>query len=82
MPAFSTATSLLAVSAQASVTTGTPLQIVASGDAVGVGVVSPYSAGKSSVSLSTEPNAGEVVYVVETPGDAGASAPVVIHKAF
>jgi hypothetical protein len=82
MPAFSTATSLLAVSAQASVTTGTPLQIVASGDAVGVGVVSPYGAGKSSVSLSTEPNAGEVVYVVETPDDAGTSAPVVIHKAF
>jgi len=82
MPAFSTATSLLAVSAQASVATGTPLQIVASGDAVGVGVVSPYGAGKSSVSLSTEPNAGEVVYVVETSGDAGASAPVVIHKAF
>ena len=58
MPAFSTATLLLKVTAQAPIATGTPLDDVAPGDVVGVGVVSPYGAGKNSVSITTEANGG------------------------
>ena len=82
MPAFSTSTGLLDVSAQASITTGTPLAVVAPADAVGTGVVSPYGAGTASVSLTTEPNGGNVVYVVEEPLDGSPALPVVVHKAF
>jgi hypothetical protein len=82
MPAFSTATTLLSVTAQAPIATGTPLDDVAPGDVVGVGVVSPYGAGKNSVSITTEPNGGNVVYVVDLPHDAGAGSPVVVHKVF
>jgi hypothetical protein len=81
MPAFATATTLLDVSAQASVPTGTFLDVIAPGDAVGVAVISPYGAGSSTVSLTTEPNGGGVVYVVVLPEDGGAAAPVVVHKA-
>ena len=82
MPAFSTGTGLLGVSAQASITTGMPLDVVAPADAVGSGVVSPYGAGNSSVSVMTEPNGGNVVYVVEEPVDGSPALPVVVHKAF
>jgi hypothetical protein len=82
MPAFSTATKLLIVTAQAPILTGTPLDDVAPGDVVGVGVVSPYGAGKNSVSITTEANGGNVTYVVELPRDAGAGLPVVVHKSF
>jgi hypothetical protein len=81
MPAFATATTLLDVSAQSNVAVGTPLSVVAPADAVGVGVVSPYAAGKTSVSLLTEPNGGNIIYVVQAPNDAGPGAPVVVHKA-
>jgi hypothetical protein len=82
MPAFSTATTLLSVTAQAPIATGTPLDDVAPGDVVGVGVVSPYGAGKNSVSMTTEASGGNVIYVVDLPSDAGASSPVVVHKLF
>jgi len=82
MPAFSTATTLLSVTAQAPIATGTPLDDVAPGDVVGVGVVSPYGAGKNSVSITTEANGGNVIYVVDLPSDAAASSPVVVHKLF
>lgn len=81
MPQFVTATTLLSVTAQSSVATGTPLDVVAPGDAVGIGVVSPYSAGNASVSVTTEPSGGSVVYVVDPPGDGGVGTPVVVHKA-
>jgi hypothetical protein len=82
MPALSTATTLLSVTAQAPVATGTPLIDLAPGDVVGEGVVSPYGAGKNSVSITTEASGGSVVYVIDQPHEAGAGAPVVVHKVF
>lgn len=81
MPQFVTATTLLSVTAQSSIATGTPLDVVAPNDAVGIGVVSPYGAGNSSVSVTTEPSGGSVMYVVDLPSDAGVAIPVVVHKA-
>ena len=82
MPAFSSATGLLQVGQEAPVSSMTPLQVLAPGDAVGIGVVSPYAATSSSVSFTTEPNGGAVVYVVGGMGggEGGAPAPVVVHK--
>jgi hypothetical protein len=82
MNAFSSGTGLLQVTAHAGVAVRTPLDVTSRLDVVGIGVVSPYGAGQNSVSLTTEPNAGNVVYVVELSSDAGASGPVVVHKAF
>ena len=82
MPALSTATGLLSVTAHAPLTTGTPLLDVAPGDAVGVGGISPYGAGRNSVTITTEASGGNVVYVIEDPSDAGPGLPVVVHKAF
>jgi hypothetical protein len=82
MPAFSSGTALLSVTAHAALATGTPLLDVASFDVVGVGVVSPYGAGRNSVTISTEPNGGNVIYVIEQPSDAGPPPPVVVHKVF
>lgn len=81
MDAFTTATGLLSVSGQSNVT-GTFLDDVAKGDVVGVNVVSPYSAGVNSVSVTTEPNGGSVTYVIDEQTDAGPGAPVVVHKVF
>ncbi len=81
MPSFVTATGLLAVTAHAPIGTGTQLFVTTPADVVGVGVVSPYAAGRHSVSLIAEPGTGNTVYVVGAPGDAGGAAPVVIHKA-
>jgi hypothetical protein len=82
MPAFATATGLLNVSAHSPVTVGTPLEVAARLDVIGIGVVSPYGAGQSSVSLATEANGGNVVYVVQIATDSSTGAPVVVHKAF
>jgi hypothetical protein len=82
MPAFATATGLLNVTAHFPVSVGTPLDVSSRLDVIGIGVVSPYGAGQSSVSLMTEANGGNVVYVVEIATDAGGGAPVVVHKAF
>lgn len=82
MPAFSTATTLLSVTGQSPVAAGTPLDDVAPGDVVGVGVVSPYGAGQNSVSLTTEANGGNVIFVIDLPSDAAAPSPVVVHKLF
>jgi hypothetical protein len=82
MPAFATGTTMLDVSAHRTTAVGTPLFVSSRSDVVGTAVVSPYGAGQSSVSLTTEPNGGNVVYVVEVAGDAGGNAPVVVHKAF
>jgi hypothetical protein len=79
MPALVTGTGLLSVTGDAPLTIGTPLQVVAPGDALGVGVLSPYAAGQHSVSVTTEPPAGNLVYVVVAPNDGG-TAPVVVHK--
>ena len=82
MPAFASGTGLLDVTAHLATAVGTPLFVSSRSDVVGTAVVSPYGAGQSSVSLTTEPNGGNVVYVVEVAGDAGGNAPVVVHKAF
>lgn len=82
MPQFSSATGLLTVSAQAPIIAGTALDVVAPADAVGTGVVSPYGAGTNSVSIDTEANGGNVVYVVDEPVDGATGLPVVVHKAF
>jgi hypothetical protein len=82
MPQLSTATTLLSVTAHAPITVGTPLDDVAPGDVVGVGVVSPYGAGRNSVSITTEASGGNVIYVIDLPSDAGMPPPVVVHKVF
>jgi hypothetical protein len=81
MPAFATSTSLLAVSAQVALAPATSLDVATPGDAVGVGVVSPYHTAGSSVALTTEPSGGEVAYVVVLDDDGGVM-PVVVHKSF
>lgn len=81
MPALVSGTGLLDITSQAPLATGTPIRVFSPGDAVGVGVVSPYAAGMSSVTVDTEPNGGNVVYVVGPSTDA-ALAPVVVHKVF
>jgi hypothetical protein len=81
MPQFTTATGLLSVTAHQSLANSENIFDVAPGDAVGIGVVSPYGATQHSVSVTTEPNGGGVVYVVEEAStDAGPGAPVVVHK--
>ena len=82
MPAFATGTSLLQVTSHAAMATWTPLVVSSRIDVVGIGVVSPYAGEQSSVSLATETNGGNVVYVVELETDSGSGAPVVVHKAF
>jgi hypothetical protein len=82
MPQFTTATTLLDVSAQSNVATGTTLDNAAPADAIGIGVLSQYGAGNSSVSVTTEPNGGNVVYVVDVDADGGNGPPVVVHKVF
>lgn len=82
MPSFATGTGLLNVTANSPVALSTPLIVASRVDVVGIGVISPYGAGQSTVSIATEPNGGNVVYVVELSSDAGSAAPVVVHKAF
>jgi hypothetical protein len=80
MPAFETQAGLLAVSAHTRIPPGTPVDVIAPSDAVGLGVLSPYGVGKSSVHFATsEANGGNVVYVVSDSFDGG-SEPVVVHK--
>lgn len=82
MPDLLTNAGILAVSADNAVKQSTPLDVVAPADAVGLGVVSPYGAGKHSVFFTTtEPDTSPVTYVVEDPdNDAGPTQPVVVHK--
>jgi len=82
MPGLLTGTGLLTVTAHAPVTTGAPLTVLSRADAVGIGVLNPYAAGRNSASITTEPNSGSIVYVVATSGGASTAAPVVVHKVF
>jgi hypothetical protein len=83
MPQFVTATGLLSVSAQASVPLFTQVNVIAPTDAIAVGVGNRYAAGNYSVSFTTEPAAGNVVYVVAAPSEDGATgSPMVVHKVF
>jgi hypothetical protein len=82
MPALIANASILNVTGDTSVAQGTALDVVAPADAVGIGVVTPYGAGKHSVFFAcSEADVPPVTYVVEDPaGDAGPTQPVVIHK--
>jgi hypothetical protein len=82
MPALIQSAGILDVASDAPIAQSTPLDVVAPADAVGLGVVSPYGAGKKSVYFAcNEANGGAVTYVVEDPaGDAGPTQPVVVHK--
>lgn len=83
MPSLATGTGLLDVTAQSSLVTGTALYILAPTDSLSVGVVNPYAAGASSVTVTTEPNQGSVDYVIAPAVDGGAPvAPTVVHKVF
>jgi hypothetical protein len=74
------ASALLQTTAEVHVAAGTQLYVVASGDAVGNFVVSPYAAQADTVSFVTsEANGGNIAYVVDDGSDA-AAVPVVIHK--
>jgi hypothetical protein len=79
MPAFDTNAGLLAVSAHTVIPKGTALDVIAPGDVVGHGVVSPYAAEPDSVYFTTSTlGGGDVTYVVVDPLDAG-QVPVVVH---
>ena len=82
MPALLTNSLLLDVSSDTRVNVGTPLVDVASQDAVGQGLVSPYGAGQNTVHFAcNEPNGGPVTYVVVNPSnDAATPPPVIVHK--
>jgi hypothetical protein len=73
MPALASNADLLSIQSQ-TVITGS-LTVLAPADAVGSGVISPYIPKPSTVSLTTEADGGDVVWVVGQSG-----APVVVHK--
>jgi hypothetical protein len=73
MPALSTNADLLSIQAE-SILSGS-LTVLAPADAVGSGVVGPYVPKPSTVSLTTEANGGDVVWVVGQSG-----SPIVVHK--
>ena len=73
MPALVSNAGLLSVTSETSITGA--LTVLAPADAVGSGVVSPYIPKPSTVTLDTEANGGDVVWVVGQDG-----APVVVHK--
>jgi hypothetical protein len=73
MPSLATNAQLLSIDAQANVVGS--LSVVAPADAIGSGVVSPYVPKSNTVTFETEPNGGNVVWVVAQSG-----APVVVHK--
>jgi len=75
-----TAANLLQATGETPIASGTQLLVVASGDAVGNSVVSPYAAQTDTVSITTsEANGGNVTYVVDDLLG-GNLVPVVIHK--
>lgn len=77
MPQFLTASTMLGTSGH-TVVTGKAVDVVAPADAIGVGVLSPYSAPTRSVSFAvTEPPSTSLVTVVSEPLS---TKPVVLHK--
>lgn len=79
MPQLLTKSTLLTTTSH-TVVTGKAVDVVAPADAVGLGVLSPYSAPSRSVTFTiTEPSSGSLVTVVSEPASA---KPVVLHKVF
>lgn len=80
MAGFLTASGLLATTGEVAVAHGTQLLVVATGDAVGNFVITPYAAQTDTVAfVTTEANGGNVTYVVDELSGGGLT-PVVIHK--
>jgi hypothetical protein len=79
MPQFNTAAGLLSVTGHTPIPALTPLNVVAAGDVIGHGVVTPYAAELDSVFFATVPAGGDVVYVVIDEADGGGNNPVVVH---
>jgi hypothetical protein len=80
MPVFDTAAGLLNITGHTVISKLTPLDVIAPGDVVGHGVVTPYAAELNSVFFTTPvANGGNVDYVVVDPTDSGGPNPVVIH---
>jgi hypothetical protein len=78
MPQFESNGGLLQVTSHTSIAAGTPVTVVAPGDAVAVGVLSPYGVNANSAYYATsEANGGNVAYVVEEPVS---GEPVIVHK--
>ncbi|MEO7096933.1 MAG: hypothetical protein ABI175_26980, partial [Polyangiales bacterium] len=77
MPAFLSASGLLATSGHTSIS-GKTVDVIAPADAIGIDVLTPYLAGNKSVTftLTTAPSP-TIVVVVEEPTSSG---PVVIHR--
>jgi hypothetical protein len=79
MPLFNTNAGLLPISGHTVIATGTALDVIAPGDAVGHGVITPYAAEPDSVFFTTSATStGNVTFVVVDPTDAG-QQPVVVH---
>jgi hypothetical protein len=79
MPQFNTAAGLLNVTGHTTIPALTPLNVVAAGDVIGHGVVTPYAAELNSVFFATVPAGGDIVYVVIDEADGGGNNPVVVH---
>jgi hypothetical protein len=81
MPTFLTSAALLNVPAHTSLNPGAQVRIVAPGDVVGTGVLSPYGAFSRSVAFpGAEPNGGDVTWVARRFVAGSLTDPVVIHK--
>ena len=81
MSALVSGTGVLTVSADTPLAPNTHVNVLPTGDVIGVGVTNPYAVAPNSVTVTTEPNGGNVVYVVAPPTDASL-LPVVVHKVF
>ncbi len=75
MPDLETNMGVLSVKAHTTLSSPS-LTVLAPGDAVGAGLISPYVPTKSCSWFDTEPASGTVTYVVGN----GANQPVVVHK--
>lgn len=73
MPALATNANLLTINSQSTITGS--LTVLAPADAVGSGVINPYVPKANTVSLDTEANGGNIVWVVAQSG-----IPVVVHE--
>jgi hypothetical protein len=79
MPALLTSAGLLDTPSHSALANFAPVTVVAPLDVVATQVVSPYAAFPRSATLNTsEPNGGNVTWVVRAAG--GTGSPVVIHK--
>jgi hypothetical protein len=78
-PQLITNAGMLSVTAQTTLPSGTRINNTAPGDSVGANVGAFYGVTNNSASFTTEPAAGNVVYVFT---NLMTSAPAVIHKSF